>query len=207
MRIQRLWVLGIPLLVGAVSAAVTERKPEAACVVAGRWVKGHSASLPSTLADISMYTLVYRKAIFAALPRATQLSLWHEQNRYYIRSERLTEEQREFLARVDGELDQYFGPEKAAAFEKRYMARIRDLFGPLAREVFANLGVSVPETNPANMRKAATDGICNCSRQSDWCLLTGPGCQSHDCRQVTGCGTFWAYTCDGCCEGLCDSDS
>lgn len=49
---------------------------------------------------------------------------------------------------------------------------------------------------------------CSCSQLSDWCDIFGEippsviSCNSYHyhCTQVSGCGTFWQFTCDGICK-------
>lgn len=62
----------------------------------------------------------------------------------------------------------------------------------LAREAIATLGEAEP------VQESAPPLDCSCSRQSDWCAA-GADCESLACNVVAGCGTFWAYQCDGLC--------
>jgi len=199
MRITMKWLLGVPLLLGVATAARANRDPEPACVVAARWVKEHPSAMPSSLTEISRYPLAIRKAMFAKLSRRIQLKLWHEQFAYYLQSEQLSERQKTFLAALDGEVDQYFGPENAAAAKTRYDAKVREVFGvSLGRAVFANLGVATPdEVSPGRTLPPS----CDCSTASDWCVITGPECRKAflNCTNDTGCGFLWCYDCDGIC--------
>ncbi|RKT85038.1 hypothetical protein SAMN05421805_108216 [Saccharopolyspora antimicrobica] len=68
---------------------------------------------------------------------------------------------------------------------------VNALFEGEAKALIATLGPVEIEA----VRK--TD--CQCSTKSDYCWM---GCvPSDDCRRVSGCGTGWAYTCNGWCEG------
>ena len=40
---------------------------------------------------------------------------------------------------------------------------------------------------------------CTCSTRSDWCSGSNICGTGYNCTQVSGCGTFLAYTCDGRC--------
>src|SRR5258708_1707670 len=154
----------VPLVAGtAAFLASTGRESE--CAAAKRWVEENAATLPSTLSEISRHRLAYRKAIFVALPRETKLSLWHEQLRYYSTSPRLTDEQRAFVAELDSQLDDIYGPEHKAV-HKVLATRARSLLGvSLAREVMANLGVGTPETAVVQAR-VTPFGDCACSQES-----------------------------------------
>ncbi|MCX6313822.1 MAG: bacteriocin fulvocin C-related protein [Sphingobacteriales bacterium] len=41
---------------------------------------------------------------------------------------------------------------------------------------------------------------CNCSKLSDYCLTGTCASTTPNCETKEGCGTFWAYTCDGKCN-------
>lgn len=60
--------------------------------------------------------------------------------------------------------------------------------------------------NQASSRVALlsdTEPKCNCSRSSDWCTPNGWDCENTPCKTDSpGCGTMWAYDCNGRCGGI-----
>ena len=199
MKLSKKWLLLIPALVGVLTAA-SDRKPEPQCVVAERWVKEHSASLPTTLTALSKHELSYRKAIYRELPHDVQLRLWHEQFAYYRNSPALTTAQKAFIEEFEPDVDRYFSPGTIAAFDAKYTARARALLGDsLAHEVLANLGVGTPDVTG----QPGTNCECNADPDQDWCIF-------HGCRVVnncnykdSGCGNGWCHPCNGCCGDVC----
>lgn len=203
LRLYALAFLGVAAIGGTAGAARGSKPPEPECVVAARWAKAHVDELPRTLSGISSYKLAYRQAIYAQLTRAERLSLWHEQFEYYGKLASLSSEQRSYLASVDRELDEYFGPERNAAAEDRYHDRAVSILGPaLAKDVFANLGINTLEQRES-AQPGALQEACACSTSSDWCGPTGLDCGTGiSCTGSTsGCGTFWCHACNGSCTG------
>jgi hypothetical protein len=189
----------VPLALGLLAARAVREPDDPECVVAARWVEANRDALPTTLSEISSYTLAYRKAIFRALPRATQVDLWREQLDYYMRETHLTRVQREFLGEVRAEIGEYFGPEKADAAKERYVARAIALLGrERTAQIFTNLGVNAPV--------GRLEASCSCNQSDDWCSspITGPTVKcvpDADGCTVTqdGCGWWWCKSCNGEC--------
>jgi hypothetical protein len=86
----------------------------------------------------------------------------------------------------------------------------RNAFEPaVARAIFGRLGAAVSMRAPApcvasgSVAASLVIETCSCSRDSDWCdWVTNPNpiCREVICEETSsGCGTFWAYECDGVC--------
>ena len=206
MKLFSATIVGVPLGLFVLGATSIERVVDTPCVVAKRWVESRNGALPSDLKSFSLHTTSYRKAIYRALPREVQLKLWHEQFAYYRTAESLSPVQRAFVAEVESAIDEYFGPDRIHEFDRLYKARAVEILGkPLARQVFADLGINTPEdlasvvVVPAG--KLAT---CECATDSNWCdrgtnpdvcCVRGGSCETSS----SGCGTLWCHSCNGTC--------
>lgn len=86
--------------------------------------------------------------------------------------------------------------------------KIRAAFSPaFGRLIFASIGPDVDFSGEetAGMSPVGARGgylsDCDCSLESDWCLPTS-FCGHRpvgECTPHNGCGTLWAYPCDGVC--------
>lgn len=61
------------------------------------------------------------------------------------------------------------------------------------------LGENIAMSNPCPPCDMGPDNPCTCSTSSDWCSGSNVCGTGYNCTQVSGCGTFWAYTCNGKC--------
>ena len=95
---KRLLVLSIGALLIGVSdwPASTTRFLVPECQAIRNWVTAHAQSLPQTLDEIAAYPLAYRRAIFSSLRPEVKAALWREQMTRFLRTHRLSPEQRAF---------------------------------------------------------------------------------------------------------------
>jgi hypothetical protein len=207
MRLAKIALTGIPVIMFGVLIGASAPQPEPECVKAEKWVASNRGHLPATLTEFSKFELAYRKAIYHALPRETRLRLWHEQLAHYSRSDSLSATQRQFVDEMAAALDRVLGSAEEAEFEAINEPRAIQILGkPLARQVFANLGVGVP--NPPSIvapGSAALSG-CECNTSDDWCS-DGPTAPPRKCYAggtcitptESGCGWWWSQPCNGYC--------
>jgi len=182
------------------------------CKVATAWVAENSASLPTTLKELRKYDQVYRKRIFAALPREIKISLWHEQLRYYVASPELSPEQHLLVSLVDATLDSNFTLEAARAIEVRMKPQFVAVLGnELTRKIFYSLGaidgLSGAQSTLANPNDKKTSPNekkvgCGCSQIDFYgCLIFSETCVNANCIDTSfGCGFWWLLSCDGACS-------
>jgi hypothetical protein len=194
--------LCVPMIAGISLASTGAARPgdTPQCVVAAAWVKNHPTSLPTNLKNLSAFSSAYRRQIWVALPMETKRAIVHEQMQYYRTSPDLTNEQRAFVTEIDTVLDQYFSVDKRADFAEKYHARMIALMGkPLAKRVFATIGVGKPTE-----RHAKEEVDCECATDRSWCENEPPNsgnCANANCLSTPwGCGDFGIWPCDGTCE-------
>ncbi|MER7077709.1 hypothetical protein SAMN02982929_06273 [Saccharopolyspora kobensis] len=161
------------------------------------WVAANREQLPQAYAQVVEHPMAYRRAIFNASPAATKARLWTEHLQHYGEAHPgLSDDQERVLRRAVAVLgDESLHAQPISDEQERTLEDLRNevnaLFEGEAKALIATLGPVEVET----ARK--TD--CQCSTKSDYCWM---GCvPSDDCRRVSGCGTGWAYTCNGWCEG------
>jgi hypothetical protein len=177
------------------------------------WVRANKGRLPRTYADFAEYPLPYRRAIFAELPTATRSELWQEHLASHRASRRsdLTPDQTRVLDRAAKLVrdETTFAPRSSAerSRQEKVFAELKDAsiaaYGKdEARALLATLGPAQDDVPSPNSCPA-----CECNGQDNWCGATC--CVNHDCAGTyhgsicncsdTGCGTFWAYGCNGLC--------
>lgn len=106
---------------------------------------------------------------------------------------------------VSPELYKEGGNEKLSTFLKEYMPTITKAFGE-DNTMFADIVNKIHEEQadieyPKERTDASDDEEkdCECSTKSDWCAINFD-CEAKDCDESwVGCGTMWAYSCDGLC--------
>lgn len=207
MRFPKALLSGVALAMLGVVIAASDPQPEPECVKAEKWVAANRGRLPATLAAFSQFGLAYRRAIYQALPRETRLSLWHEQLAYYSQSDSLSAVQRRFVREMDDALDRVLGSPEEADFEAVNKPRAIEILGkPLARQVFANLGIgAAAQPSIVAAGSVALDG-CQCNATDDWCSDSPTGLDKK-CYEggtcitptVSGCGWWLAKPCNGWC--------
>lgn len=198
MSLRKLLIPVFATLSVAAGPASTIRS-ESECARAHAWVARHKADLPTHLDGLSRYSMVYRRAIYAATPLEGRKLFWREHFATYTTGPSayvLTAKQKALVEEAASRLDVLLG-ENASNEREAIVRRALAEFGrPLATRVFATLG-SVPES--------ATVSICDCHQGSVLtCVdIVGPNteCRESQCREAAiGCGTFWASSCNGTCQ-------
>jgi hypothetical protein len=176
------------------------------CASIAAWVAEHAGSLPTEYEALALYPIAYRRAIFHASSPAIRSNLWQQHfARYLVTHPGLSPQQVTFVKEARSKMSPtLFVNEEDMASSQELTALVREmesgaiaLFPEIERyELLANLGPVVP-SGPS------TEGIpCECSRASDWCWNRGAGygCYVVGCDYLHwGCGTFWAFPCDGLC--------
>ncbi len=169
---------------------------------ARKWVKANAGQLPTSYDELITYSQAYRKAIFQASPAAVRSKLWVEHIESYRAAHPvLASAKSDVLARAAtmAATTSIFSPgasrREVHAQLSGLRASVASEFGP--DEAFSILAMLGPGTRPA--RVAPMDSTCQCATADSWCD-SNTTCQNYvGCDQVTGCGTFWGYTCDGLC--------
>jgi hypothetical protein len=183
------------------------------------WVRLNKEHLPRTYGDFVQYPLAYRRAIFAELSTAARSEFWYEHLTSYRASNgsRLTPDQGNVLDSAmrlarDQTTFAPMAPDQRAKREKALSglkdAAIAAYGNDEARGLIATLGPTQADVGALNSCPA-----CECNAQDNWCVFNC--CANLDCNDVghtstcncsdTGCGTFWAYGCNGMCGPGCPS--
>ncbi|RKT55699.1 bacteriocin fulvocin C-related protein [Saccharothrix australiensis] len=181
---------------------------EPTCGAAQAWVQANKERLPTDYDSIVEHSMVYRRAIFAALPAESKAQFWRNHLRQY-RQDRpeLSTGQHAVLDHALSLLDRedlYAAPTPGADVSRELdslkNAAVREFGRDEARSIVATLGppeqVS-PAAEPADEKKP----LCTCSIRDDWCT-GGTSCRNtgqYECDAQPGCGTLGAYTCTGQC--------
>ena len=194
MRKRLLAPLAAVLLTGTLGSAAPAADPPE-CVVAQRWVTAHRGALPGNLAEMSRYSLAYRRAIYDVLPAAARESMWRQQLEGALRADgSLTEAQRATLREMIALLPALTAHQTDRAAAERLRTRLTNEFGRDGyRRIFGTLG-PVP-AQPATT--SARQPLCNCESDGD---CGGGTCGYTRCSFTEGCGPFWSYTCTGFCK-------
>lgn len=217
-------VFGFGALMGLVAAA-----PSALpiCARAKAWVEENRESLPRTLAELSKYPLSYRKAIYAAHSQPVRVNLWREHFQAVLSQQALSDSQRAVVTFALANAHRYVAGERSKSAVKELEAQVRATFSEaLGSEVFGTLGPpdAIAAKEPAPVYTAAMVPLagrslysltaarinswrgkpahpdCECSVESSWCgALTCHRASSSTCELNNGCGTVFAYPCDGIC--------
>jgi hypothetical protein len=176
------------------SASPPPEPPE--CVVASRWVQAHRASLPTTLGEISRYSILYRRAIYDALPPTTRAALWRQHLEGFLApGQPFTEAQRAAIRQTIDQLPALTAAHPDRASAEALRDRLHTLFDrPTMKRVFNTLG---PEAEPAGQGASAKRPLCDCESDGD-CF--GGTCTYVLCSFTTGCGPAWSYICTGVCR-------
>jgi len=166
------------------------------CVVAARWVRAHRGELPTTLREISRYSILYRRAIYDALPPATRQALWREQMEGFLRPDQpFTPAQRAAIRESMALLPALTTAHPDRATGDRLRDHLKTLFDPPTyRRVFGTLG---PQPAP-DRQAAAKRPLCDC--ESDYDCGGYGSCSYVICSFTSGCGPYWGYICTGVCR-------
>jgi hypothetical protein len=219
-RSLKMGLIGIALpaalIIGIAGAVLPSEKPE--CEIAHEWAIAHRGTLPTTHAEISKYSLIYRRAIYSELPEAARAALWREHLSSYAGSDSpLNQGQKALVAEAIANIEAYWSGPAGKARLKLLEPRLHAAFDKqLGKEVFATLGTPEPPRSPeaatatvgtfrSLFRGASTIVLpnCSCSTDSDWCGGTTICVDTNTCDWTTiGCGTLFSYPCDGKCSYL-----
>ena len=159
------------------------------------WVANHRADLPTDLASLEAFDMVYRRAIVAELPTDIRIKLWQENVEAVIsRHDELSANQVTFLENVRDALPAYLAKPDSAKIEQLAIEARSLLGNDVAHEAIATLGAPSPSASSRSFEE------CTCSVISDWCSA-GMGCSGTACDEWApiGCGTGWIWPCDGAC--------
>lgn len=210
MHLSKLWLLSVPLVVGAISGKSPTRQVEPSCVIAARWVKEHKNDLPSHLAEFSRFSIGYRKTIYAELPDSIQRRLWHEQLVFYGGMPAYSAAQREFILRADANLASLMDTTaRGRGLRSELGVRGKAILGDTVyARIFANLGLDpTVVTGDSTVRSNGEPEPplpCHCwiANEVNDCA---PGQMCHmpagSCAGAHSCGPFWCEWCDGRCFG------
>jgi hypothetical protein len=178
------------------------------------WARLNRDKLPRTYDDFVRYPLAYRRAIFVELPAAQRSNMWCEHLASYRASKGAGLSQGQMtvldsamrLARDHAMFTP--GPPGRAQREKALPDLTEAAIAALGKDEAIALLATLGPVQVNVMALAGCPG-CECSTQSDWCT-PGHCCRNYDCDNQWGgrtcwcssgggCGTFWAYDCDGMC--------
>ena len=203
--------------------------PVPECKVAAAWVAKHARELPTTERELTSFSVVYRKAIFGALPIQVQERLWREHLTSFVRDDSpLNPLQQSIVAEAIANLHEFFDPEATSTARKdrarQFMLRLSGSFPKdLQGMVFSRLGGGPTSTQTLSSlfsRPAAASsfldshrlstrlGLSRVGSQVCWCHVSDQDCdmfvecvqQGPACTETDqGCGPFWLDSCNGTC--------
>jgi len=163
------------------------------------WAKANKGAMPTTLTDLSRLPVAYRRVAYAEMTPDQRSRAWVEHlDSYAAQHPGLSREQRAVLAeaRALASNVSMFGP---AVDDHKITAigdRMKAAFGEQAGSIVATLGPKDAELDTNT--PAAT--ACTCALASDYCNNSTTCHQGmYNCVRTGGCGTFYAYECDGPC--------
>ncbi|MGX1565590.1 bacteriocin fulvocin C-related protein [Streptomyces sp. NPDC055506] len=192
---------------GAVAALFAANASPAAAkelTEAQKWVQANKANLPQNYAAFTRHDVTYRRAIYTELAPSVRSNMWVDHLQAYRsahpdltadqvdvinRAMKLARREATFNERLTPQLDQ-----QAQDLRDRAIAA----FGKAeAGALLATLGPA-----PTSAELAASD--CTCAQHSDYCdrgnCVQCAYCDNCWCKCNRGCGTLWAYKCQGTCE-------
>jgi len=134
--------------------------------------------------------------VHLALSLATQAGLSNEQQKVILEAVTLATPELYLIAQDSSE----WGTKVDEPLQSLTKRALKVFSKEVGTEIFSNLGGTKPSSNNGEIVpiKASRLVTCNCSRDSDWCYTHCGGrlCIIPD----GGCGTLWAYWCDGVCQ-------
>jgi len=178
------------------SAAPLTDPPE--CVLAAQWVGAHADDLPTTLSELSPFSMTYRRAIYDALPPDARVSLWREHMERFLRPESpLDEAQRAALRGVIPRLPELTVPERDPAGRRALTKQLAAIFPrELGSRIFTTLGDA-----PTSSQAGGAAPTCNCDPLFEGIgdfasCIEGTACTMSYCNPTqTGCGFGWSSGC------------
>ncbi|MEU2789947.1 bacteriocin fulvocin C-related protein [Streptomyces sp. NPDC007100] len=182
----------------AAGLVLTGRAP-AFAEQAGAWAEQNTDRLPRTYAELIAYPMTYRRAIYARLTPEEASRIWQEHLKHY-RSGRpgLTGEQARVLDQLTAEVA------GASAFTRRatpYQPPLhlkKATVSAFGQEETRALVSTLGPTDTTTKGAASPFSGCTCHIE-DGCSI-GYHCRGGNCQtSSSGCGWWWAQTCDGLC--------
>ncbi|SDK44494.1 hypothetical protein SAMN04487820_10810 [Actinopolyspora mzabensis] len=192
---------GAALATGIVLFGKTSALAEQRCAAAQRWAETNANNLPARYDELVGYPMAYRRAIYAKSSPERKARFWSDHlKRYRTENPDLSTEQREALDEAEAIAANpvNFIPENAPTRAVENVDRkMRNAFGT------DEAGRAIATLGPAERRATETAPVaCECTNESEYCP-DRHYCQykSQNCSFVDkGCGSFWAYVCNGLCE-------
>lgn len=181
------------------SHQVSQASEPVSCTDAVAWVDSQ-AVLPTTLEEISNIDVAYRREVYRRLNGNQRAALWLAHLDTFAPI--LNQEQLAVLSSIRTRITPALMASGGAGLLD--IQRLKAVFNTpdhpnLAAQMFSMIG---PSDGMDVMAKPGHAMACGCSMQSDYCP-TSSSCQGGpniNCAVLAaGCGTLWAYTCDGVC--------
>lgn len=139
-----------------------------------------------------------QKVMYNSLSASEKLELWSKKFDIILNSRKLSSAQRTFLIEIKGILNtNLFENSNTNKFDDRLIKqKAFELFG--VDEAYNILSTLRTETDLGEPQYFQPTTECVCSIESSWCgnIL----CGQDICREGSGCGTLFLYTCDGKCN-------
>ncbi|MEV4045372.1 bacteriocin fulvocin C-related protein [Streptomyces sp. NPDC049744] len=210
----------LTLAAGTVAAGglvLTGRTPAAAAPATQNadveaWLERNKHNLPTRYAEVTTYTVPYRRAIYTASTPETRSNLWREHLTTYRSSHpALTTTQRNAIDEAITTLTATTlfsqkpepGNTTDRSLQKLKKTVIKAFGEQEAKALIAHLGPTDEQTTAAPN--------CGCAVADSWCGGTcspcchdqlGCNCGAYNCcchLMSSGCGSLWEYICDGVC--------
>jgi hypothetical protein len=193
---------GAAVAVGLVAAGQVPAFATGESEKANKWVRAHADRLPASYNELITYSVAYRKAIFRASAPAVRSNLWVEHVNHYQAAQPALSDGKKLLLRRAATMaatTSIFEPgtarREAEAQLSGLRAAVTSEFGP--DEAYRILAMLGPGARPTARRTMSED--CQCATADSYCG-DNTTCQNlGQCGDVSGCGSFWAYECDGLC--------
>lgn len=214
------WLIGLCLTFVLLFAIGQFLPNEPACEALKRWAVGEvEAQGHPSLADISKYRVVYRKALFNELPVAARRELWTAQLNDIRATESLTLAQHEVLVEAEQIIAQAYDPAHPLDpnVAKLFAASLKSMFpdakqrrrlfllGPDDRQPVRNPLLLLVRENTPFMNpdcECRSDGSWGSEDTWDDCPSYAVSCSEgyNGCSSTWfGCGGLWAWSCNGGC--------
>jgi hypothetical protein len=192
--------VGAAAAVGLVAAGRVPAFAAGESDAASKWAKANAGQLPTSYDELVRYSVAYRKAIFRASAPAVRSKLWVDHiNGYRPAHSPLSDGQRQVLRRAaavaaTASIFELGGSNREVHEQLNSLrSSVASEFSP--DETFSILAMLGPDMRPASPQVPSI--ICTCATNSPYC--GSANCNNNGCTVEGGCGSFWAYACDGNC--------
>lgn len=152
-----------------------------------------------------------QRAVFATLPSEVKSNLWVDKVLETIRSGGLNAEQVSALQQLATVITPFVWDR-----EDEEMSEValwyEDATALFSRDELGQIGLSLEDYGTVTQDPTSTDlclatqRLCACSTQDDWCAFPAPHTihcvATANCTHTKDCGWLWSKTCDGLCTGL-----